>query len=102
METAFDLIKVEKAKKDDLVAEFTRLYRVYVKACAWMERHRGATVWDRQRFYQLGRKVELGWGGLSDEQRSCALVALCADGVLPGVVLRVLEIFNGRVVEVIA
>lgn len=105
METAFDVIKAEEAQEaagaDNRVADFTRLYAIYLKACAWMDRHKDATVWDRQRFYRLGRRVELGWGGLSDEQRSCAVASLCASGVLSRFVLRVLDVFGGKVAEVV-
>ncbi|GEM_PF-4935840 len=103
MTNVFAQLKAEQAMvevQENLACSiFLKAYGTFVKASVWMKRNRQtATVWDRQRFWQLERRIASLWGNLGEKDRVMVTDVLFPAGTM---VRATLEVFRGKVVSLI-
>ncbi len=94
MANAFEELRAEQAQADDQCADFLDVYEAWRQAAI-------APAADRARLYRLEKRARIMWDALGDEKRAVVVEAMLVRGWLPGMVRSVLQIFGGRVVEII-
>lgn len=79
--------------------EFIEDYIRFHKALKWMETEKSEARRAEQmpRFKSLQSNIDRTFAGFTDDQKNEVTLVLCANGYLPSMVIKILNIFKGTV-----